>query len=296
MALTDTTKPPQPGIMVTQGRSWSGARDTARGMRILVAVTTTPPLDPQQVDKKWREIAPLIDRLIERVAEEKEFRVKPGSALCGDDRHASPYHVSHAFRQCFNAAVDHLHAAKLLVFDLRVIHVAATASLARSAIENAATAYWILEPPRRDARIMRALRWQSRNIRDQHFAVAHLSPTPLDAQLSQVAAVAAARGLNTHEATSGYKQSTVMAEVARDTGLNVDFVWQMCSGFAHGRPWAYLGALDQERTPTGDPDIFNVKLTSDPTRALYPILNALHLIQEVLRLWEPRAGYHRPSR
>lgn len=247
-----------------------------------------------QVEEKWREISPLIDRLMDRAGADNEFEVQRRSALAGDDRGSAPYQVSYAFRQCLNAAIDHLHAAKLLVVDLRVIHIAAPASLARSALENAATAYWILHPRRRDDRILRALRWQSRNIRDQHTAASHVSPTPLEAQLGKVAAVAAARGLNAGIATGGYKQSTVMAEVAQATDLHVDFVWQLCSGFAHGRPWAYLGALHQQRMPTANPDVLSVRLTSDQALALYPNLEALHLIEAVLRLWEQRAGYYRP--
>ena len=213
-------------------------------------MNTAPAVSPAEVEEKWREISPLIDRLMVRAGAENEFQVRQRSALAGDDRGSAPYQVSYAFRQCLNAAIDHLHAAKLLVVDLRVVHLAAPASLARSALENAATAYWILEPRRRDERIMRALRWQSRNIRDQHTAATQLSPTPLQAQLGKVAAVAAARGLSPEIATSGYKQSTVMAEVAQATGLHVDFVWQLCSGFTHGRPWG----LSRRPAPAEDAD------------------------------------------
>lgn len=54
--------------------------------------------------------------------------------------------------------------------------------------------------------------------------------------------------------------------------------WQLCSGYAHGRPWAYLGYSEQEQFETTEPEVLNVKLATDPQRLLYPTVVAYHLL------------------
>jgi hypothetical protein len=65
--------------------------------------------------------------------------------------------------------------------------------------------------------------------------------------------------------------------------------WRFCSGFAHGRPWAYLGVSEQEVIPTADPHVLNMKLTTDPTPLLYPTLEAVHTMTDVVDLIQKRS-------
>lgn len=97
----------------------------------------------QVVADRWAELAPVIDRLMQ-IAGEVPPTVPTRSSLGGDDRATHPYETSHAVRQCLNTAADHLHAVKTLVHDLRYLHTAAASTLARAAIENAATAVRLL--------------------------------------------------------------------------------------------------------------------------------------------------------
>ena len=76
----------------------------------------------------------------------------------------------------------------------------------------------------------------------------------------------------------------------QESGVHVVFPWQVCSGLAHGRPWAYLGVSQQEVFDTEDPLVANVRLTSSMTTTLYPSLMALHLMQELLKLFNVRSG------
>ena len=164
--------------------------------------------------KKWHEIAPLIDRMMHRVGIENGFPVMPGSALAGDDTAASPYQVSHAFRLCLTAGVDHLHAAKVLVVDNRIIHIAAPASLARGALENFAAAYWMLGPKKRDGRVSHALKWHAQNVRDAERALGAKNLPglkPLATRLAKLEAVAAKRGLDTKEIRRGYTSTATVA-------------------------------------------------------------------------------------
>ena len=75
-----------------------------------------------------------------------------------------------------------------------------------------------------------------------------------------------------------------------DLPMHVLFPWHLCSGFAHGRLWAFLGVSNLALSPTDDPDIMMVKQTNDLARALYPTLAAVQLLMELLRVFEKRAG------
>ena len=100
----------------------------------------------EQVAAKWLEMAPLIDRMMERVGDPDDFPVSPGSSLAGDDKRSNPYCVSHAVRACLVSSVDHMHAAKSLVLDLEVLHASAVYSLIRGSLENLAAAFWCRLP------------------------------------------------------------------------------------------------------------------------------------------------------
>lgn len=246
--------------------------------------------------KKWHEIGPLLERLIQRIGTGGEFPVLAGSSLAGDDRAASPYQVSHVIGLCLTAGVDHLHAAKVLVVDNQVIHIAAPASLARGALETLAAAYWVLAPTQRNDRVERALRWHAKNMRDAETAVGELQLAghpPLESKLVKLDAVAARRQINPRTVRGGYSSTETVkyceAE-APNLPLGVVLPWRICSGFAHGRPWAYLGVSDQRVTDTSEPDVVGVQLTSSASKALYPTLAGVHLLERLLQLYQQRSG------
>lgn len=255
-------------------------------------------LSDADVQAKWREMAPLIDRMMERVGTEGEFPVAARSSLAGDDRASNPYQVSHILHMCLMAGVDHLHAVKVLVIDQGVLHVAAPSSLARGALENFSAAYWILGPAQRTERVSRALRWHAKNFKDSDTATSPLGPhmhSPLDPKMQKLYAVGAARGISNRTIRAGYASTEAVryAEAeAPNLGLGVVLPWRLCSGFAHGRPWAYLGSLDLEKTPGPSSDITHVRMTSDLTRALFPNLAALHLLERFLHLYQQRSASH----
>lgn len=199
-------------------------------------------------------------------------------------------------RQCLTAGVDHLHAVKVLVVDNGLLHVASPSSLARGALENFATAYWILGPKRRDDRIERSLKWHAQNMKDQENAVGRLGMADhqsLESKLKKLRLVADSRGIETKSLRAGYQSTAVVKyshETAPDLPLGVLLPWKICSGFAHGRPWTYLGMSDLEFTDTDDPEVQHVRLTSDLGRALYPSLAALQLLEQLLRLYRERSA------
>jgi hypothetical protein len=255
----------------------------------------SPNFDEKLAVAKWLEMAPLLDRMMERVGLEGEFPVNPGSSLAGDDVASDPYQVSHAVRMCLTAGTDHLHATKVLVVDQQILHLAAPSSLARGALETLSAAYWILHPRQRNERVTRALRWHAKNMQDAERATGNLNlqgHVQLDIKLAKLDAIALNRGLDTKPIRRGYSSTETVEYVDRqatDLPYGVTFPWRMCSGFAHGRPWAYLGVSDREVADSGKGNVVGVRLTSTLSKALYPSLAAMHLLQVLLRLMEQRS-------
>ena len=247
----------------------------------------------EQVTAKWLEMAPLIDRMMQRVGDPHEFPVSPGSSLSGDDKKSHPYCVSHAVRACLVSSVDHMHAAKSLVLDLQVLHASAIYSLIRGSLENLAAGFWILHPTHRNDRIENTLRWHAKNFHDQLIALEPLGladESAREAKLAKLDAVATPRGISTAEVRAGYRSSRAI-KYAEEHSTSSDplLPWQICSGFAHGRPWAVLGMSEQEQYDTADPGVFNLKLTSDLSRVLYPTVSAFHLMNDVVKLLQQRS-------
>lgn len=246
----------------------------------------------EHVSRKWVELAPLIDRLLERSGDRDDFPVLPRSALAGDDRASSPYQVSHAVRACLTAAIDHLHAVKTLVYDSGVLHLAAPATLARAVIENAATGLWIITPASRNHRIQRALKWHVRNAHDLVGSGFAPPGRTKEHYLDRIVKVAEHRNIEPSTVRSGYQVSTAIKAVGdAHPDLRPMQAWQICSGFAHGRPWAYLGALPQTALGSSEPGVADVRLTNDPTLTMYPILTGVHVIERLLQTHATRAGF-----
>lgn len=253
-----------------------------------------PASDVAIVSAKWDDISAILDRLVERVADPDDFPVLPGSSLAGDDQAAHPFEVSHAVRHLINASVDQLHGAKTLLHVVRFEHLAVGSTLARAALENVATAIWILGPRGRDDRIERVLRWHARNYLDERSTVGHLVGDAPDRHLDQVQQAADARGITT-PVVNGYKVSTPIDGAEQFTSVRVRFLWSVASGFAHGRPWAYQGLLHRESIRVDDHGGGTYRLTPRNDVGIWLPLEAVHLLAELLRLRDRRAGLPMPA-
>ena len=246
-----------------------------------------------EIGPKWAAMSEVLDRLAERIADPDDFPVIPGSSLSGDDRVSHPFQVSQAVRHLINAAVDQLHGAKSLHVAGHE-HLAVSSTLARAALENAATGLWILGPSKRDLRVERVLRWHARNYDDEASTVGHLAAGEGPAQHKLlVSLVAAARGLDAEQVVRGYKITTPIRGAAEFTSIRVSFLWGVASGFAHGRPWAYHGLLERE-TLTVDGEHGMQRLNPRRELSIWLPLEAVHLLGELLRLRDRRAGIEMP--
>lgn len=258
----------------------------------------TPVLTDEVISAKWLEFAEILDVLNRRTASDDDFTIGSGSSLAGDEKACHPYGIAFALRHSLNAGVDQLHAVKSLVVDRAVLHTAAPYALARGALEAFATAYWILHPRTRNARIERNLRWHAQNASDSVEATGGLNlpnAKTIEERRAAIYAVADARSIKRDIVGVGYRTTTVITYAEQnepDLPLGVLLPWRLCSGFAHGRPWASLALLDRDEVPIDIPGMRGVKLTSDLGRTLYAPLAALQFLERFLKLYEQRAKVH----
>lgn len=243
-----------------------------------------------EIQAKWREYAAAVDHLAKRVNDPNDFGVLPGSSLAGDDRRLHPFELSQAVHHLINAAVDQLHGIKTVLVVAQTQHLAVGFTLARAALENIATALWMLGPPQREVRLERTLRWHVRNYFDENKTVGHLVGDAATKNIDTVLATADALGIDRQEVRHGYRASAPVQGVSEYTDMDVNFMWSVASGFAHGRPWAYQGLLEREtlRLPEGH---HFVRLSPRTDLSIWLPLQSLHLLAELLRLRELRAGY-----
>ncbi|WP_341267412.1 hypothetical protein [Gordonia malaquae] len=249
--------------------------------------------DDPRVNAGWQYLAATLERIGPRAADPDGFPVQAGSSLARDDQLTTPYQVSHSVQQSIVAGIDHLDAIKHLVIGQGVLNLAATWTLARGAIENLAVAYWLLTGSRQE-RVERTLRVHAKNSYDQYVATKHMDEqSALTAKVGQhahIKAIAERNGIDDSDRLNGFTATSVLEWTSDRTGGNALFAWRLCSGFAHGRSWAYLGALERrENASNREPGVVNATLTNSVASALTPILLATNLAVEVVDLFDKRA-------
>jgi hypothetical protein len=109
----------------------------------------------------------------------------------------------------------------------------------------------------------------------------------LQANLQSVIEVAKSAGCDKATVKQGYISSKVLeyVDVHADILPSPLMMWQVCSGFAHGRQWASLGMNDVEINPGADEGVSVVRTTTDYKRLLTAGWPASQLMAEVVRLF-----------
>lgn len=246
----------------------------------------------EMAEAKWHAaIAPAIQSVMDRLQDPTDFQVSAESTFADDDAATDPYHLSHSARWCLNSGVNNLHALKTLVVDDRMLHSAAAYGLARGALENLGAGFWILHSDDRAKRIEHGLRWWSKNFKDQERATRTIpNRPPLAMKLNTIEALATAGNCDLTKIRSGYSSTEALTYCDdHSTASRPYLVWQVCSGFAHGRPWANIGMNAMEQRPTEDEQVLLVRLTADHRRLLAVTMPAMHLLEDVLRLYRDRS-------
>jgi hypothetical protein len=242
----------------------------------------------------WHDLAAVIDQWQKRIDTRDSLKIAQGSSMAGDDKASDPCQVSYCVGNNVHVAVDALHAVKTLIHDQQILHTMAPYILIRGALETLAAAHWILHPRSRDVRITRALRWYTKNFRDQENALAQREVPGYDGiepRLAMITGVASRRGLDAREATR-WLTSTEMVKDTDEHGPvpYVTYMWQLCSGYAHGRPWVVLGNSEKEIAEPRDPGLVAMRLTAKPEDVRLAVATAVLLLEEVGRLRQERSS------
>ncbi|MCA2303178.1 hypothetical protein JF770_06365 [Mycobacterium intracellulare] len=252
-------------------------------------------LTEEFASNEWVKIAQQTDALMHQIQGQSAFPVEPGSEFAADDAQSHPYRVSQCARGFINAGIDHMHALKTLIVDGRTLHSASDWTLMRAALEHFAVAFWVMNPSDRRIRIERALCCAAQNFKDQDKAMQKLlEPSEyhsLRSNLDLLGGIAASAGCSKKTVQGGYTSTAILQYAERETSISPSphLMWQVCSGFAHGRQWANLGMNDVEINPTTEEGVSAVRTTSEYKRLLAAGRPASILMAETVRLFTERS-------
>lgn len=206
---------------------------------------------------------PLIDRWRQRM-ESAPATPEEDSSLFEDDLVTFPYLVSQAVYAHLVSAADHWDALRMLLEDFHVVHARAPFTLLRAAVENSATAVWLLAPASRQERILRRLRLEWKSFDDQESAEKLIAGKPSTSRsdtIDELQGIARAMGLTEDMVSQvasrpvGFRVivQTAAADAPRCglTSVQALYCWMAASGIAHAERWAVMnsGALQRTRIP-----------------------------------------------
>lgn len=217
------------------------------------------------------------ERWLERIGRPSED-VDPASELGLDDAATDPRRLSHLALTGLAAAVDHFHASRTLIAAGRVFHGNAQFTLLRAALENAATAVYMLVPDDRDTRILRTLRVAWSDVNDQHSLVDTMREqaqrrgvrpiaepkTSKSAWKGRLQKVAKDRGMSSKDVAlvaANLPYSVIVRDAAKDAfgpeqGEVALLCWKVNSGATHGKQWEAITKVDRSTLlPTADPTV-----------------------------------------
>lgn len=188
------------------------------------------------------------------------WSIEQGSELAKDDSLTKPHQISHNIANAVVSSVDHLHALDSIMIGAAASHTLATFSMVRAAIECASQAAWISAPDESSARILRSVGLSLKTAKDREVAYGELNrqhPQPdvvlpnLQSDKGELQQLLESCGISQRlelPTSSGILRE-VRSLVPRTSVLSV---WQLCSGFAHGRRWAWDAVLKSDKRVTFD--------------------------------------------
>ncbi|WP_338907071.1 hypothetical protein [Streptomyces nigra] len=199
----------------------------------------------------------------------------PRSSLATDDSPLKHYAGNHLIRTSFAAGLFHVDALRRLVTDSGQIDPSSPWTLLRGALENFATAVWLLSGKDRSERRTRALALWDEDMRNrgQHERdVQHVvtgqgkSGAERRQEIEQLATALSLTPLPSPKA------GAIIEAAAKEAGLNpvrVRASWRVASGFAHGRFWPNLRAAEARGAiPTADGYLVAMVINDDELERL----------------------------
>ncbi|WP_423835061.1 hypothetical protein [Streptomyces manipurensis] len=239
---------------------------------------------------------------IERLRGEGAYRQlpapQPSSSLATDDAPLGPYAASTLIRNSFTAAVAHADALRRIVLHGEV-DPSSPWTLMRGALENLATATWLLGGNDRAERRQRTLRLWREDMRNraQHEKDTNHVPTAGGKtgreRVQDIDDLASSLGIQGRLAKP--EAGKLIAEAADGIGLQsrqVSAAWRAASGFAHGRYWPNLRASMLRDAVPGGPDHVLMALVIDESEHR-PLTQHTHaFLKHVQNRYTMRATAH----
>lgn len=222
--------------------------------------------------------------------------VGAGSALRGDDARVHPYNTSHAVWSALSHGVDHVHAVRSLLRDARALHNYAPYTLLRAAIENAATAVWLLAPINRAERVERRLRLAVSDINggeEVKELIGQPGPRSKTERMQQIRSLAAGMsGVNVDRAAAPIGYRKIVEAAGEQIELGADhtrLLWHMGSGIAHGDLWATVSAAQAVPLPGAPAGIAHMRVTASMNAVFLMVVAAHQLTEKGFTLYELRS-------
>jgi HAMP domain-containing protein len=229
---------------------------------------------------------------------------EPGSSLAGDDRDTEPFQVSHAATTAIGVATDHLHCLLQSVVsgsgttDVKITtRPWALYSLLRGAVENAATAIWLLAPTSRAERLTRRVRLGLADARHADDVLRLMGRTAdrVAQALVDLAPIAAKANFVLPAKGGSLPASEVVGEAGASFDLGAEdalLVWRACSGIAHGDTWALSSLPTHEVLNDPSAAVLNTRVTLDISQLAGWTRRAVRMIEEAQRLYAVRRVNH----
>jgi hypothetical protein len=201
-----------------------------------------------------------VDELGESI---RKFRVRPKSALAGDDA-ATPYEtLSSQVETNIQGAVDNVRALSALMLEAHTMPAFAHFALLRNALEMVGTGLWLLGPSSRDTRVLRSLRVAMEGQRDSvitsnelaRLSVKFPSDDPVQTMLeSQRDARPGLRGRSLQAPSISSRLATAQEYCAEQPYTILAF-WRLTSGAMHGRRATLRDILEHEILESSDTEV-----------------------------------------
>lgn len=192
----------------------------------------------------------------------------PASSLATDDAPLGPYAGAHLIRSSYTAGLAHTDALRRLTAAGEVDPTSPW-TLLRGALENFATALWLLDGPGRAERRRRALSLWDEDMRNRQQHETDTGHQPSGDGMTgaqrraEIRGIADRLGLPPLTRPGTHQIVLAAAPTAGLTAGKVGAAWRAASGFAHGRYWPNLRASQPRAVIPGADGVHTVALVID---------------------------------
>lgn len=198
-------------------------------------------------------------RSLERIYEKcskGEYSVEPASALALDHERLPTLRVKDSVDRALHHSLDNVLGINQVLFAGGGLQHYAPFTMVRAALETAATAVWLLQPPNRETRLERraAIEFNDNKESEAALRAAGVSDlTSTDRRRTLANKVLVSSSINAKKC-KWPMYSGIIQEVDPDKGtqLSAELAWRACSGMAHGKFWAFQMLTDRQNVRTSE--------------------------------------------